>query len=102
MALTAQLAHHSQFTGAGGFFIPHFFIAFPIAPEKRVYRPLTNAIHRVEQLTLKGEAALLAIGDDFEAGAFLQGHGGVYRAVFEVFEFGGREATSGHILTGLE
>ena len=66
-------------------------VGVPFAPEERIEIPFSEPVHSSRHLTLKGEAAHLAVGDDIEAGVLLQANGLVDGPVLDLLEFVGSE-----------
>src|SRR5918994_7505779 len=61
-------------------------LALPLTPEERVKIPGREPLDRLRQLALKGKAAHLAVGDDFDPSLLLEPEGLVDGAVLDLLQ----------------
>ena len=63
----------------------------PLAPQERIEVPLAEAVDRLGHLALEREPAHLAVGDDVEAGLFLETERRIDGGVLDAFELWWRQ-----------
>jgi len=87
MASALQLAGDSE--GRRTLLLPHAdgFVAVPFSPKESVEIVAAEAFYGVRQLTLKRQAAHLAVCNDLQIRFFLEGYRRIYRSVFDLLEF---------------
>ena len=102
MAAPAQGLAHAQARRPFGGAVADLLVAVPLAPQVGVQGHLAEALDRIRQAALEGQAAHLAVGHHIQPGLLLQGHGGVHRRVLDPLELGRLELALLEPLPGVE